>query len=48
MADKLIEAGALLSLSESQQAFSDAVALGKEILKQVKIGNPQLELKFEL
>ena len=42
------EAGALLSMSESQKAFSDAISLVKEILKQVKIQNPQLELKFNL
>jgi len=41
------EAGALLSMSESQKAFSDAVELVREILKQVKAKNPQLELEFE-
>ena len=35
-------------MSESQKAFSDAISLVKEILKQVKIQNPQLELKFNL
>lgn len=43
----MFEAGALFSMSESQKAFSDAIALVKEILRQVKLKNPQLELKFK-
>ena len=42
------EAGALISLSESKKAFSDAVSLVKNILAEVKSKNPQLELKFDL
>jgi seryl-tRNA synthetase len=42
------EAGALLSKSEAQKAFSDAIALVKRILAEVKSQNPQFELKFEL
>ena len=42
------EAGALLSMSESQKAFSDAMDLVKRILKLVKEKNPQMELKFDL
>src|SRR3989338_2577340 len=42
------EAGALLSMSESQKAFSDAISLVKEIYREVKSQNPQLELKFEM
>lgn len=42
------EAGILLSMSESQQAFSDAIALIKNILKEAKSQNPQLELQFDL
>ncbi|MDP2653111.1 MAG: hypothetical protein Q8Q08_03670 [Candidatus Omnitrophota bacterium] len=42
------EAGALLSLSESQRAFSDAIVLVKQIHKQVKARNPQMELKFDI
>ncbi|MCX8118852.1 MAG: HEPN domain-containing protein [Desulfobacterota bacterium] len=42
------EAGTLLSKSEVEKAFSDAVAIVKKILKEVKDQNPQLELKFEL
>jgi uncharacterized protein (UPF0332 family) len=42
------EAGALLSKSESQKAFADAIELVKKILADVKAKNPQLELKFDL
>lgn len=42
------EAGTLLSMSESQRAFSDAISLIEEILKEVKSKNPQLELKLDL
>ena len=39
-------AGALLSPSEAEQAFSDATTLVKKILAEVKSRNPQLELEF--
>ena len=42
------EAGALLSMSESQKAFADAISLVKEITKEVKSQNPQLELVFDI
>ena len=42
------EAGVLLSKSESEKAFLDAIALIKKILSEVKSQNPQLELKFDL
>lgn len=42
------EAGALLSKSESQKAFTDAIELVKKILADAKSKNPQLELKFDL
>ena len=42
------EAGALISLSEAAAAFDDAILLVKEVLKEVKKRNPQIELKFEL
>ena len=42
------EAGTLLSKSEAQGAFSDAITLMKKILAETKSQNPQLELKFEL
>ena len=42
------EAGVLLSKSESEKALSDAIALMKKILSEVKSQNPQLELKFDL
>ena len=41
-------AGVLLSKSESEKAFIDAIALIKKILSEVKSQNPQLELKFNL
>jgi uncharacterized protein (UPF0332 family) len=41
------EAGTLLSKSESQRAFSDAIAVVKKILDDLKAQNPQMELKFE-
>jgi hypothetical protein len=36
------EAGALLSKSESRKAFSDAIAMVKKTLSDVKVQNPQL------
>jgi uncharacterized protein (UPF0332 family) len=42
------ESGTLLSKSEAQKAFSDAIALVKKIFAEVKSQNPQFELKFEL
>ena len=42
------EAGVLLSKSESEKAFLDAIALLKKILSEVKSQNPQLELQFDL
>ena len=42
------ETGGLLSKSEAQKAFADAISLVKRILTEVKSQNPQLELKFDL
>ena len=42
------ESGTLLSKSEAQKAFSDAIALVKKIFTEAKAQNPQLELKFQL
>ena len=42
------ESGTLLSKSEVQKAFSDAIALVKKIFTEAKAQNPQLELKFKL
>lgn len=42
------ESGTLLSKSEAQKAFSDAIALVKKIFTEAKAQNPQLELKFKL
>ena len=42
------ESGTLLSKSEAQKAFSDAIGLVKKIFTEAKSQNPQLELKFEL
>lgn len=42
------EAGVLLSKSESEQAFKDAIELVKKISALIKSANPQLELKFDL
>ena len=42
------ETAGLLSKSEAQKAFSDAISLVKKILLEVKSKNPQLELKFDL
>lgn len=42
------ESGTLLSKSEAQKAFLDAITLVKKILAEVKSQNPQFELKFEL
>lgn len=38
------EAGALLSHSEAEEAFADAISLVRTILADVKAQNPQLEL----
>jgi uncharacterized protein (UPF0332 family) len=46
--DLTYEAGVLLSNSEAEEAFLDAIALIKKILSEVKSQNPQLELKFDL
>lgn len=40
------EAGGLLSASETKAAFEDAVLLLKEVLREVKAKNPQLDLEF--
>lgn len=42
------EYGTLLSKSEMERAFTDAIQLVEGILKQVKEKNPQMELKFDL
>ncbi len=42
------EAGVLLSKSEADKCFSDAISLVQKILAEAKSQNPQLELKFEL
>ena len=42
------EAGKLLSKSEAEKAFLDAISLVKRILAEVKSKNPQLELKFNM
>jgi uncharacterized protein (UPF0332 family) len=42
------ESGTLLSKSEAQKAFFDAIALVKKIFTEAKAQNPQLELKFQL
>jgi len=42
------EAGVLLSKSEAEQAFQDAIALVKNIAAEARAASPQLELKFEL
>ncbi len=42
------EAGGLISTSEARHSLEDAIALLKEIYEQVKIKNPQLEMKFDL
>lgn len=41
------ESETLLSKSEVQKAFSDAISLVRKILEKVKSQNPQLELKFD-
>ena len=46
--DLTYEAGTLLSRSEAQRAFSDAIELVKRILTEVKAQNPQLDLGFDL
>lgn len=40
------ETETLLSKSEAQKSFSDAISLVRKILEEVKSQNPQLELKF--
>lgn len=42
------EAGGLLSKSDSQKAFSDAILLVRRIVEEVRAKNPQLELKIDL
>ncbi|MBN1363194.1 MAG: HEPN domain-containing protein [Syntrophaceae bacterium] len=42
------EAGTLLSRSEAQKAFSDAIVLIQEVIRAVKSQNPQFEFTFEL
>jgi uncharacterized protein (UPF0332 family) len=42
------EAGILLSKSESEKAFMDAITLVKNVLAEVKSVDPQLELKLDL
>lgn len=42
------EAGILLSKTEAEKAFLDAIALIKKVLVEVKERNPQLELKLDL
>jgi uncharacterized protein (UPF0332 family) len=42
------EAGTLLSKDEANEAFADAISLVERILAEVKLHNPQLELKFDL
>jgi seryl-tRNA synthetase len=46
--DLTYEAGALLSKSEAQRAFLDAIELVKKILTEVKAQNPQLDLEVDL
>lgn len=46
--DMTYEAGTLLSKSEAQKAFSDAMVLIKKILAEIKSQNPQLELSLDL
>ena len=41
------EAGSLVSVSEAKRAFSDAMDLVQQILHEVKLQNPQLELEFK-
>ena len=42
------EAGALLSKSEAQAAFADAISLTQQILQETKVKNPQMELPFDV
>ena len=46
--DLTYEAGTLLSKSEAQRAFADAIELVKGTLAEVKSENPQMEFKFKL
>ncbi len=46
--DLTYETRTLLSMSESQKAFSDAISLVKKISAEAKAMNPQSELKFEI
>ena len=41
------EAGIMLTKSEAKKAFTDAIALFKKILTEVKVLNPQIEFKFD-
>ena len=41
-------AGVLLSVSDTKEAFSDAIALVQKVLEQVKSQNPQMKLNFKL
>lgn len=45
--DMTYEAGALLSSSESRDAFEDAVGLVRAVLAEVKKTNPQIELRLQ-
>jgi uncharacterized protein (UPF0332 family) len=42
------EAGILLTKSEAEKAFLDAISLIEKILAEVKAQNPQIELKLDL
>jgi hypothetical protein len=42
------EAGVLLSKSEVEKAFKDALTLVEKILKEIESASPQLRLKFDL
>ena len=50
MLEKLIRRleKSLLSVSEAQKAFSNAIVLVEKILAEVKSRNPQFELRFQL
>ena len=41
------QGGTLLSKSEAQNALSSAISFIQNVLKKVKVQNPQLELKFD-
>ena len=42
------EAGVLVSKTESEKAFKDAIVLVQEVLESVKLQNPQISIKFEI